>query len=74
MNDGNNPLQNAVDGATAAVTIASVLNYLPAVAAVLSIIWLAIRIYESKTVQKLLHKGRKHWTDYDTGTRYGDDD
>jgi hypothetical protein len=29
---------------------------LPAVAALLSIIWTALRIYESKTVQKLLGK------------------
>lgn len=47
-------LGDAISVATVAGTIA---GYLPAIAALLTIIWTAIRIYESKTVQKWLGKG-----------------
>lgn len=41
----------AVDTISAAFTIGALLQWLPAVAAVLSIIWYCIRIWESDTVQ-----------------------
>lgn len=44
------------DGAAASVAAATVIGWLPAIAAVLTIIWTLIRIYESDTVQKLLGK------------------
>jgi hypothetical protein len=40
-----------------ATLLGSLASFLPAIAAVLTIIWTAIRIYETDTVQKLL--GRK---------------
>lgn len=42
------------DAVSVAVVIATLAQWLPAIAAGLSIIWTAIRIYESKTVQSLL--------------------
>jgi hypothetical protein len=44
-------LKVMVDTASAVFTIGALLNWLPAVAAVLSIIWYCIRIWESRTVQ-----------------------
>jgi hypothetical protein len=38
------------------VVVGTLAQLLPAVAAVFTIIWTAIRIYETKTVQKLLGK------------------
>lgn len=46
----------AVDLLSLAALLGSLVNLLPAVAAILTIIWTAIRIYETDTVQKLLGK------------------
>lgn len=51
-------IKHTVDAAAAGVTIGAVLGYLPAIAAVFTIIWTGIRIYESQTAQKLLSKLR----------------
>ncbi len=47
----------AGDGLSLGIAIGSLAEYLPAAAAALSILWTAIRIYESRTVQRLI--GRK---------------
>lgn len=39
--------------------LATLLGWLPHVAAVLSVIWTLIRIYETKTVQGWLKKGKR---------------
>jgi len=45
-----------IDVTAGAVAFASVIELLPAVASVFTIIWLGIRIYETDTVQKWLKK------------------
>ena len=45
-----------IDVTAGAVAFASVIELLPAVASVFTIIWLGIRIYETETVQKWLGK------------------
>ena len=45
-----------IDLTAGAVAFASVVELLPAVASVFTIIWLGIRIYETDTVQKWLKK------------------
>lgn len=47
-----------IDLSSFAVVGGTLLEYLPAVAAVFSIIWTVIRIYETRTFQKLIKK----WT------------
>lgn len=42
------------DWISATVVFGTLVNWLPAVSAMLSIIWMAIRIFESATVQRLL--------------------
>lgn len=49
---------NAYDATAATVGLASFMQYLPSIAAVLSIIWFLIRIAESDTVQQMLGKYR----------------
>jgi hypothetical protein len=44
----------AGDVLSIATLIGSLASFLPAVAAILTIIWTAIRIYETDTVQKML--------------------
>jgi hypothetical protein len=46
-----------IDGASILTVIGTLVEFLPAVSALLSIIWIAIRIYETDTVQRLV--GRK---------------
>jgi len=47
------------DVAAVGVTVATVLSWLPAAAAILTIVWTAVRIYETDTVQKII-KNREH--------------
>lgn len=44
----------AADGIAVTTLLGSLVNMLPAFAALLTLIWTAIRIYETKTVQALL--------------------
>jgi hypothetical protein len=46
----------AIDLLSLATLLGSLVNLLPAVAAALTIIWTAIRIYETETMQRLLGK------------------
>jgi hypothetical protein len=50
-------VKHMIDGASILTVIGTLVEFLPAVSAVLSIIWVAIRIYETDTVQRLV--GRK---------------
>lgn len=47
-------VKHIADGAAIIVAGASLVGLLPAIAALLTIIWTGIRIWETKTVQKLL--------------------
>ena len=44
-------LKSAVDGASILTVIGTLSEFLPPLAALFTIIWTAIRIYETKTVQ-----------------------
>jgi len=48
-------LKHILDGASLLTVIGTLVEFLPAVSALLSIVWLAIRIYETETVQKLVN-------------------
>lgn len=48
--------KHLIDIASISTTLAALAGWLPAIAAILSIVWSAIRIYETKTVQALLRK------------------
>jgi len=50
-------VKHMIDGASILTVIGTLVEFLPAVSAVLSIVWVAIRIYETDTVQRLV--GRK---------------
>ncbi len=48
--------KQAVDVFAASTGLMSLAAWLPPVASIFTIIWLGIRIYESETVQKIVHK------------------
>jgi len=52
----NEHTKNVIDSASIVTVMGTLMNWLPAVAALFSIVWTLIRIYETKTVQKLLGK------------------
>jgi hypothetical protein len=59
MNEQNQEtLKHMIDGASILTVIGTLVEFLPAVSALLSIVWVAIRIYETDTVQKLVN-GKK---------------
>ena len=48
-----------VDGISMATVVGALVDLLPAIAAIFTIVWTGIRIYETKTVQKWLGKDKK---------------
>jgi hypothetical protein len=48
--------KHILDTASIATAVGTMMQVLPAIAALFTIIWTCIRIYETKTVQKLLGK------------------
>lgn len=48
--------KHAIDAGSIVTLVGSLAGWLPSVAAVFTIIWTGIRIYETKTVQRLLGK------------------
>jgi hypothetical protein len=47
--------KQAIDVAAASTAVLSLAAWLPPTASLLTIVWMALRIYESETVQKLVH-------------------
>lgn len=47
--------KEALDVAAASTAVLSLASWLPPTASILTIVWLGIRIYESDTVQKMVH-------------------
>ena len=52
--DHNETAKHVVDAISVATVIGTLAQVLPAIAAAFTIIWSAIRIYETKTVQSIL--------------------
>jgi len=47
-----------LDGLSIFTVVGSLLEMLPAVSAILSIVWVSIRIWETKTVQNIFNRGK----------------
>lgn len=52
------PIKAGIDAAAAGTAVASVMGWLPAVAALVSIVWFGIQIFESKTSQYWVQRWR----------------
>jgi hypothetical protein len=57
--DWSDTVKHIMDGVSVVTAVGTITNMLPAVAALFTILWTGIRIYESETVQKLLGKDKK---------------
>lgn len=51
--------KHLLDTASIATVVGTLAGILPAIAALFTIIWTSIRIYESDTVQKLLNRNKE---------------
>lgn len=59
MNAMNEPAKQAIDAVSLGTAVATVAGWLPAVAAIFTIVWTGIRIYESRTVQHIVMRLRR---------------
>jgi hypothetical protein len=50
--------KHLIDGVSVATVMGTLMSWLPAIAALFTIIWTVIRIYETKTVQGWLKRGK----------------
>lgn len=53
-------VKHAIDGLSVVTAVGTLTKMLPAVAAIFTILWTGIRIYESKTVQGFLGRDVNH--------------
>ena len=51
--------KHVVDGLSFMTLLGALVNLLPSIAAVLTIIWTAIRIYETDTIRRLTGRGEE---------------
>jgi len=58
MLDNHEATKHAVDALSLLTVLGTLMEALPAIAALFTIIWTGIRIWETKTVQKLIRKDR----------------
>jgi hypothetical protein len=56
MTDHDEPVKYFIDALSFMTVLGTVVNMLPAVAAIFTIVWTAIRIYETDTVQRWMGK------------------
>jgi hypothetical protein len=54
MTDNHDVTKSLLDAISVVTVVGTIMDMLPAVAALFTIIWTGIRIYETDTVQKLL--------------------
>ena len=50
----NDTVKHITDAGAGVITVGAIVDWLPEATAILSLIWVAIRIYETDTVQRLL--------------------
>lgn len=50
--------KHLIDATSLAAVVGTLAGWLPAIAALLSIVWTVIRIYETKTVQRWVGRGK----------------
>lgn len=63
MSEQHETAKHVVDAMSLVTVIGTLVQLLPAIAALFTIVWTAIRIYETATVQKLLGKEKPNEED-----------
>jgi hypothetical protein len=55
----NESTKHVLDGLSLVTVLGTLIDWLPAVAALLSIVWTSLRIYETKTVQGWISRAKR---------------
>lgn len=58
QNDHSEAVKQAVDAASVVTVVGTLMDVLPAIAAIFTIVWTAIRILETKTVQDWINRAK----------------
>ena len=58
FNELNEHTKHVIDTASTVTVVGALMNWIPAVAGIITIVWYTIRIYETKTVQGWIKKIR----------------
>lgn len=53
------PVKHIIDMASIGALVATFFGWLPHVTAMLTLVWMCIRIYETKTVQRFLNRRKR---------------
>lgn len=69
MDNISDSLKTMGDAGAGAITIGAIVNWIPEVTAILSLIWVVIRIYETQTFQKLKDLKNKKGVAYLSGKK-----
>jgi len=56
MTEHDETVKYVIDGVSFLTVVGTLAEMLPAVAAIFTIVWTAIRIWETKTIQKLINR------------------
>ena len=56
--DASETIKQTVDAVSVVTVVGTLMDVLPAIAAVFTIVWTIIRIWETKTVQNWVHRGK----------------
>lgn len=56
INELSEHTKTVLDTASTVTVVGMLMNWIPAIAGIITIVWYTIRIYETKTVQGWLHK------------------
>jgi hypothetical protein len=59
MTEHHDTVKHAVDALSVVTVLGTLMEFLPSIAALFTIIWTAIRIYETNTVQGWLNKEKR---------------
>jgi hypothetical protein len=59
MTEHHETLKQAADAASIVTVVGTLMNALPAIAAIFSIVWSVIRIWETKTVQDWVQNAKR---------------
>lgn len=59
MTDYSETVKQAADAASIVTVVGTLMNALPAIAAIFSIVWSVIRIWETKTVQDWVKNAKR---------------
>lgn len=59
MNDSHETVKHVVDALSLLTVVGTLVDMLPSIAAVFTIVWTGIRIWETETVQNMLGRGGK---------------